>query len=115
MMLSRYLMLAVAGALTLFFLYLSIENLHSVTLTVFGAAHELPVGFLLLAGLLLGGLTGTSIARVLAASDRREKKKLEWDTQDAKLAAEVKSDREKQLEAKIATLESALKTALNKR
>jgi hypothetical protein len=38
----------------------------------------------------------------------------EWQTQDQKLAIEVQRDKEKQLEAKIATLEAALKQALNK-
>jgi uncharacterized protein YlxW (UPF0749 family) len=38
----------------------------------------------------------------------------DWQKQDAKLASEINSDREKQLEAKIATLEAALKSALKK-
>ena len=37
-----------------------------------------------------------------------------WQKQDAKLVAEVQSDKEKQLEAKIATLEAALQRALKK-
>lgn len=39
----------------------------------------------------------------------------QWQDQDVKLAASIKSDREKQLEAKITTLESALKQALGKK
>ncbi len=38
----------------------------------------------------------------------------QWQDQDAKLAANLTSDREKQLEAKIATLEAALEKALKK-
>ncbi len=38
----------------------------------------------------------------------------EWQAQDAKLLKEIQSDKEKQLQAKIATLEVALKQALKK-
>jgi hypothetical protein len=63
----------------------------------------------------LGVVSG---AALMVANDKtalNQKKKLEWQTQDEKLMAAVTSDREKQLEAKISTLEAALKTALKKR
>lgn len=44
-----------------------------------------------------------------------EQKQVEWQKQDHKLAKEIQSDKEKQLEAKILTLEAALKSALEKK
>lgn len=63
-------------------------------------------------GALLGGLSMLPFAR--GKQQENVAKLKEWQTQDAKLALEVQSDREKQLEAKIATLETALKQALKK-
>ena len=45
---------------------------------------------------------------------RQDKQLEKWEAQDVKLLTEVKSDKEKQLEAKIATLEAALQKALKK-
>jgi hypothetical protein len=52
---------------------------------------------------LLGSSQGNNIAKLK-----------EWQGQDAKLLKEIQTDKEKQLEAKIATLEAALKQALKK-
>lgn len=45
---------------------------------------------------------------------KSEQNQIEWQKQDNKLAKEIQSDKEKQLEAKIQTLEIALKSALDK-
>jgi hypothetical protein len=67
---------------------------------------------LILASIILG-VAATSLIGTMRRSS--EGKRLSnWQTQDAKLVAEIKSDREKQLEAKIATLETALKSSLKK-
>ena len=50
----------------------------------------------------------------LLIHQQNEKRLEKWQNQDAKLLVEVQSDKEKQLEAKIATLEAALKRALKK-
>lgn len=52
---------------------------------------------------MLGSSQSTNIAKLK-----------EWQTQDAKLLKEIQSDKERLLEAKIATLEAALKQALKK-
>lgn len=68
----------------------------------------------------LAWLLGTVGAGALFASSVSDKKAQDatlanWQTQDAKLAGQVQSDREKQLEAKIKTLEVALDKALQKK
>ncbi len=94
---------------------ITILNWQTVGLNLFGSASALPVG----AGFILAGVFGatTALGAVLSLDKTKayEQKKVEWQAQDAKLMASISSDREKQLEAKIATLESALKTALKKK
>ncbi len=79
---------------------------------------ELPLssGTFFLAAYLIGTLIGAvSMLPLIAGKQEQNVAKLkEWQAQDAKLAVEVQSDKEKQLEAKIATLETALKQALKK-
>jgi hypothetical protein len=64
----------------------------------------------------LGGL-GLAVAfrQLTLPKIKSETVKSDWQAQDLKLVAEIKSDRENQLEAKIATLESALNKALKKK
>lgn len=113
-MLASKILLAVSSLLTLFILFVCMANFQPVDLTCFGAAHPIPLGFLLLGALSAGALSGLSVAQLGRSEAKSEQRKIEWEIQDAKLIAEVKSDREKQLEAKIATLETALKQALKK-
>jgi hypothetical protein len=56
-----------------------------------------------------------SIWKIRSKELKSEAKLLQWQAQDAKLAVEIQSDKEKQLEAKIATLEAALNSALKKK
>lgn len=75
---------------------------------------SLPAGVCLLLSW-IGGLGLTAAWRQLTLPKAKSEVALsDWQKQDAKLAAEIKSDREKQLEAKIATLEVALNKALKK-
>jgi len=94
---------------------ITILNWQAGVVNLFGSYTNLPIGV----GFILSGLFGvtTALGAVLANDKTKvnEQKKVEWQAQDAKLMASITSDREKQLEAKIATLESALKTALKKK
>lgn len=73
-------------------------------------------GILVLLAYVMGAiLGGVSVLPLVGSKQEQNVAKLkEWQDQDAKLAVEVQSDKEKQLEAKIATLEAALKQALKK-
>lgn len=113
-MFSRYAFLAVSAVLAVVVTIVSLANLQPATLALFGSHFELSFGLVMLAALAVGGLTGFAGAGLNVGQAQGEVRKLEWQAQDAKLAAEVRSDREKQLEAKIATLETALKQALKK-
>jgi hypothetical protein len=102
------------GLQTVILIIICIENLLPIKLTVLGLTLSTPV-----AGAILIG-AGLAFAMpiygyLLLNKDQANLKQIsQWQAQDAKLAAAVTSDREKQLEAKIATLETALKTALKK-
>ena len=78
----------------------------------FGSSPGLLVLSAYAMGVLLGALS--MIPFVGSKQEENVAKLKEWQNQDAKLAIEVQSDKEKQLEAKIATLEAALKAALKK-
>jgi uncharacterized integral membrane protein len=94
---------------------LVVMNWHSVHIFFLGHTRVVPLGALILVCTGLSSLAAVSLATTLHRDPAQEAKRLgTWQVQDAKLAAQVKSDREKQLEAKITTLESALKTALKK-
>ena len=75
---------------------------------------SLPAGACLALSWLGGGGLALAYRQLTLPKIKSEGVKSEWQVQDAKLAAEIKSDREKQLEAKIATLEAALSKALKK-
>jgi hypothetical protein len=101
--------------LSLLLVTLAILNWQSSSIGVFGLSNLMPSGLLTLITLLIGMGTGLLIPSLLDKSAINEQKKLDWQAQDSKLMATVASDREKQLEAKIATLETALKTVLKTR
>ena len=115
-MLARNLWLALSAIGGIIFVFAILTNTQPVVLHLNPGAwtSEVPLSFILCASLALGSAIGHSISLVKQVKTQEEKRKLEWQAQDAKLAAEVKSDREKQLEAKIATLETALQRALKK-
>jgi len=112
---SRNLILVVPGLLILLTVYLSATNSQPISISLAGNSYALTTGALLLAGLVAGLLSGSSLLGLKAAQTQNNQQKLEqWEAQDNKLRNEVRSDREKQLESKIATLETALKAALKK-
>jgi uncharacterized integral membrane protein len=101
------------GTIVVFIIGLS--NTAAVAFSIFGAAVSLPEGVLLIAGYLVGvGLTFTLLLSRYNAKTASNARLQQWDKQDEKLLQQVQTDREKQLEAKIATLEAALQRALKK-
>lgn len=91
-------------------------NSTGVILNIAGATFQSPVGTALIALYIVGVVVGIiSILPFIAGTRKTDAEKLkDWQKQDTKLLKEVQSDKEKQLEAKIATLEVALKQALKK-
>jgi hypothetical protein len=87
-----------------------------LSFNLLGMALNATPGLLVVVAYVAGAVIGTASMIPLIGSKGAENvaKLKEWQEQDAKLAVEVQSDKEKQLEAKIATLESALKKALQK-
>lgn len=111
----RYTIMAVGAVLALATTGAALSNWQPVSLSAFGFSGQLQLGCLLLLALISGTLAGWSLAQGMAVKQEKQDRKLqEWQTQDVKLMSQVQSDREKQLEAKIATLETALKSALKK-
>lgn len=82
----------------------------------YGLTLPTNVGTLSMMFFAIGTLMGLlwSLGTGAANTEQNIAKLKEWQQQDNKLAIEVQKDKEKQLEAKIATLEAALKQALNK-
>lgn len=87
----------------------------AVALNLFGATVSTTVGTLVLISFALGLSSAAAFNATRAIKDAKsEQNQLTWQKQDEKLAKEIQSDKEKQLEAKIQTLEIALKSALDK-
>lgn len=94
---------------------LSVMNMTPVAFSMFGATTYLPDGLLLGGGFLAGVLLTLPLYWSRVKTDQASVKTLsKWETEDQKLLHQVQTDREKQLEAKIATLEAALQRALKK-
>lgn len=103
------------GLAVALFVYIHLAN-HAFSFQFCGIDIISSLGFLLFMSYVTGALIGVGSAIPFISGRQVENvaKLKAWQEQDAKLAIEVQSDREKQLEAKIATLESALKQALKK-
>jgi uncharacterized integral membrane protein len=107
--------LVVPAIIAVLVVALAATNLTNVVFSLFGAALSIPEGTILAAGFFLGLLSMFPVVRARIVSEQASHKALtKWDAEDQKLATQVQSDREKQLEAKIATLEAALQKALKK-
>lgn len=105
----------ILGIGTLIIVFLSLLNGGPAALNLFGAHMTVPAGAVIIVSYLLGFLcTLLLLITRYTASSASSQRMIEWQAQDAKLLEQVKSDREKQLEAKIATLETALQKALKK-
>lgn len=96
-------------------LLLVCQNQAACDLIFFGITMKVSSGIAFFVGYLLCLAATLISARLACAGEKANEKRIEqWQSQDAKLALEVQSDKEKQLEAKIATLEAALQRALKK-
>lgn len=107
-------LVGLAGALTFYF---GLSMSHTpFFIHLFGIELAGSPGLILFISYVIGVFFGAgSVVPFLGSQQADGVAKLkEWKEQDAKLAIEVQSDKEKQLEAKIATLETALKQALGK-
>lgn len=95
---------------------LVLQNSNTVTLSIFGTGATLSNGAMAAVFFLFGLATGICAMLPFLKNVRREAsdKLKEWQAQDHKLLTDIQSDKEKQLEAKIQTLEVALKQALNR-
>jgi hypothetical protein len=96
-------------------LTLILPNWQTTSLSAFANTLQMPLAAINLVCLISGCIAGFSLNFAFNKSAVNNQHKLgQWQAQDAKLAASLVSDKEKQLEAKIATLEAALKNALKK-
>lgn len=115
-MLPKYLYMALAGLSIAFTIYfMATTAALSVSYTIASQPLQLPLPLVALKFFALGVITMFSIWKIRSKELKSEAKQLQWQAQDAKLAVEIQSDKEKQLEAKIATLEAALTSALKKK
>ncbi|MBX3075842.1 hypothetical protein KF728_20325 [Candidatus Obscuribacterales bacterium] len=115
-MMPRNLFFIISAVLLIVAAVLGFMNISTaVALNLFGATVSTTVGTLVLIGFALGLASAASFNATRAIKDAKsEQNQLTWQKQDEKLAKEIQSDKEKQLEAKIQTLEIALKSALDK-
>jgi uncharacterized integral membrane protein len=110
-----------AGALilslgTIFVFIVGLLNWVTAPFNLLGLSLNLPLGVLLIAGYILGFICTFGLLISQATARTASTQRLaQWQLQDEKLLTQVQSDREKQLEAKIQTLETALQRALDKR
>lgn len=95
---------------------ISFQNPQNTSIQFFGTAPSLPLYGVVLISFFIGLVPSIGFSAVkqqkAAISDTKVK---EWEKQDEKLITEIESDKVKQLEAKIETLETALKAALGKK
>ncbi len=95
--------------------FVALSNWESlIRLHIFDYHFSVSLGLILIISLVAGSFAGISDYLTLNRGARHSQIQEKWQTQDAKLAASITSDREKQLEAKISTLETALEKALKK-
>ncbi len=111
---ARYVFLSISALLAIAVLVISVQNGAVCALSLFGSTLQIPLGAVSAGTFVLGALAAVSLTKMQVKQVQVDQKLLEWKSQDAKLAVEVESDRVKQLEAKIATLETALDSALKR-
>lgn len=113
---KRNIPIAIAGILFILVAVVSAMNTAAVAINFFGAAVSLPLGAITFVTYLIGLSAIAASQGTLKIKEKiSEEKQLEWQKQDDKLGKEVLNDRIKQLDAKILTLEAALKSALDKK
>jgi len=112
---SHNIFLVISAVLFIVTAALAATNFAPVPMSLFGSPLNLPLGGIVFGSYVLGLLTVVSAKGTTKAKEiKSDKLQVEWQRQDDKLEREKQSDKEKQLEAKIQTLEVALKSALDK-
>lgn len=97
-----------------FLVLLALSNWLPFNWQLFGYTYSAPIGLIVIVSLVIGFFAGITDYLSLNRTGKHDQIKSDWQAQDAKLAASITSDREKQLEAKISSLEIALEKALKK-
>jgi uncharacterized integral membrane protein len=96
-------------------LAVALLNPAAISLNLLGTTMEMPAGVIVFVSWALGATGALAVVWSAAVHKQTQDKHLAtWAAQDVKLSASLQSDREKQLEAKIATLEAALQRVLKK-
>jgi hypothetical protein len=101
----------IASALSIF---LASSN-SQLSLTAFSTTLSIPAYLALPTGWLAGALSVLAYRQLTLPKVQNEKILQNWDKQDARLQSEIQTDKVKQLEAKIETLEIALQSAIKKK
>jgi hypothetical protein len=91
------------------------QNCEAVTLKFFGS--QIPVSFCVVAFVMFacGGLSTLPVLLSRAKEVKSDQLQVTWQQQDVKLKDELTNDKIKLLEAKILTLDAALKQSLKKK
>jgi len=111
----RFILINLVGLAGALFFYFTLGK-QPINIPLFGVEFPSTPSLMVFITYVCGAIIGAGSVVPFVESQQKDSvaKLREWKDQDAKLALEVQSDKEKQLEAKIATLESALKQALNR-
>lgn len=115
-MVTAYILMIAGGLLTALYLYACGSNFNlPIDFHMLGTQISAPLG-VVTTGAWLAGFALAAAWREASPKTKASDRVLDnWQAQDVKLVAEMQSDKEKQLESKIATLEVALKQALKKK
>ncbi|HEY9760783.1 MAG TPA: hypothetical protein V6C97_36855 [Oculatellaceae cyanobacterium] len=113
-MLLGYLSLIIGILMTLASVLIA-TSATQLSVTAFSTVISLPAAAAVVTGWIAGGLCLLAYRQLSMPKLQSEKILQTWDKQDTKLAAEIQSDKEKQLLAKIQTLETALDKMLKKK
>lgn len=113
---QRNAIIALSVILLLATFVVAAQNGAAVTVSLFGAALQAPLAVLIVAFFFAGMIAPMALWSVRTSKEATaDKTQLEWQKQDTKLIAEIESDKIKQLQSKIETLEAALDKALKKK
>jgi uncharacterized integral membrane protein len=107
--------MGIAAILGLVVLTCSVQNFQTINLNLFGSTLPIPLGVSLVGAWVSGLVASLALWQTKIKEVKSQKTLQKWEVQDAKLLQEVESDKIKQLEAKIATLDAALNQQLKKK
>ncbi|MDR3614566.1 MAG: hypothetical protein P4L53_13480 [Candidatus Obscuribacterales bacterium] len=115
-MVTAYILIIAGGLLTALYLYAGGSNFSfPIVFNMLSTQISAPLGVVIIGAWAAGFALAAAWREAIPKIRPSEKVLDSWQAQDVKLVAEIQSDKEKQLESKIATLEVALKQALKKK